>query len=314
MRGVTRIAGRGVRGPLPGAQQRRQAPLAVPRAHRDRGRARRLGRGHQRGARSVSLAVAFVVERRLAPDRRRPRPARRRWRLVGDARRDLLGRQRRHRQLRHQRHRHGALGHRGQGRRPAALARSSVAAVASACPPAPARSSRPTTSTASGASSRASWPRATASSRAAGATTCRSPSASTRRAIWPSPGRSARRSGPDTEMIVDVVALAGWDSSHAIRMARRLDDDVPPLLAGGPAARAGPRRLSPPPRGRGRAHLHRREGLARGALPGPHRVGGRRRDHGRPGQGRGRHRHLAGHRHGRRRRSSPGTPTPGRAR
>jgi L-alanine-DL-glutamate epimerase-like enolase superfamily enzyme len=30
--------------------------------------------------------------------------------------------------------------------------------------------------------------------------------------------------GPDVEMIVDVVALAGWDSSHAIRMARRLDD------------------------------------------------------------------------------------------
>jgi L-alanine-DL-glutamate epimerase-like enolase superfamily enzyme len=30
--------------------------------------------------------------------------------------------------------------------------------------------------------------------------------------------------GPDTEMIVDVVALAGWDSSHAIRMARKLDD------------------------------------------------------------------------------------------
>jgi L-alanine-DL-glutamate epimerase-like enolase superfamily enzyme len=30
--------------------------------------------------------------------------------------------------------------------------------------------------------------------------------------------------GPDIEMIVDVVALAGWDSSHAIRMARRLDE------------------------------------------------------------------------------------------
>jgi L-alanine-DL-glutamate epimerase-like enolase superfamily enzyme len=30
--------------------------------------------------------------------------------------------------------------------------------------------------------------------------------------------------GPDVEMIVDVVALAGWDSSHAIRMARQLDD------------------------------------------------------------------------------------------
>lgn len=31
--------------------------------------------------------------------------------------------------------------------------------------------------------------------------------------------------GPDTEMILDVVALAGWDSSHAIRMCRRLDDE-----------------------------------------------------------------------------------------
>ena len=30
--------------------------------------------------------------------------------------------------------------------------------------------------------------------------------------------------GPEVEMIVDVVALAGWDSSHAIRMARQLDD------------------------------------------------------------------------------------------
>ena len=30
--------------------------------------------------------------------------------------------------------------------------------------------------------------------------------------------------GPDIDMIVDVVALAGWDSSHAIRMARRLDE------------------------------------------------------------------------------------------
>jgi L-alanine-DL-glutamate epimerase-like enolase superfamily enzyme len=31
--------------------------------------------------------------------------------------------------------------------------------------------------------------------------------------------------GPDTEMIVDVVALAGWDSAHAIRMCRQLDDE-----------------------------------------------------------------------------------------
>ena len=31
--------------------------------------------------------------------------------------------------------------------------------------------------------------------------------------------------GPDTEMIVDVVALAGWDSSHAIKMCRQLDEE-----------------------------------------------------------------------------------------
>jgi L-alanine-DL-glutamate epimerase-like enolase superfamily enzyme len=31
--------------------------------------------------------------------------------------------------------------------------------------------------------------------------------------------------GPDTEMIVDVVALAGWDSSHAIRMCRQLHEE-----------------------------------------------------------------------------------------
>jgi L-alanine-DL-glutamate epimerase-like enolase superfamily enzyme len=32
--------------------------------------------------------------------------------------------------------------------------------------------------------------------------------------------------GPDTEVICDVVALAGWDGAHAIRMARRLHDEV----------------------------------------------------------------------------------------
>ena len=38
-------------------------------------------------------------------------------------------------------------------------------------------------------------------------------------------GRAVRDAiGPDVEMILDVVALAGWDSSHAIRMARQLDD------------------------------------------------------------------------------------------
>jgi L-alanine-DL-glutamate epimerase-like enolase superfamily enzyme len=32
--------------------------------------------------------------------------------------------------------------------------------------------------------------------------------------------------GPDIDMICDVVALAGWTADHAIRMARRLDDEV----------------------------------------------------------------------------------------
>src|SRR5436309_1866911 len=32
--------------------------------------------------------------------------------------------------------------------------------------------------------------------------------------------------GPDVEIIVDVAALTGWDSSHAIRMCRAIDDEV----------------------------------------------------------------------------------------
>jgi len=32
--------------------------------------------------------------------------------------------------------------------------------------------------------------------------------------------------GPDTEVILDVVALSGWDAAHAIRMCRALDDAV----------------------------------------------------------------------------------------
>ncbi|MFN8623463.1 MAG: mandelate racemase/muconate lactonizing enzyme family protein, partial [Chloroflexota bacterium] len=50
-------------------------------------------------------------------------------------------------------------------------------------------------------------------------------------------GRDARRDrevarvvreaiGPDTEMIVDTVALAGWDSAHATQMIRAIDDEV----------------------------------------------------------------------------------------
>jgi L-alanine-DL-glutamate epimerase-like enolase superfamily enzyme len=39
-------------------------------------------------------------------------------------------------------------------------------------------------------------------------------------------GRRLREAiGPETEMILDVVALAGWDSSHAVKMCRRLDDE-----------------------------------------------------------------------------------------
>jgi L-alanine-DL-glutamate epimerase-like enolase superfamily enzyme len=32
--------------------------------------------------------------------------------------------------------------------------------------------------------------------------------------------------GPDVAMMVDVAALSGWDASHAIRMCRAIDDDV----------------------------------------------------------------------------------------
>jgi L-alanine-DL-glutamate epimerase-like enolase superfamily enzyme len=40
-------------------------------------------------------------------------------------------------------------------------------------------------------------------------------------------GRAVRDAiGPDVEMILDVVALAGWDSAHAIRMCRALDDEL----------------------------------------------------------------------------------------
>jgi L-alanine-DL-glutamate epimerase-like enolase superfamily enzyme len=31
--------------------------------------------------------------------------------------------------------------------------------------------------------------------------------------------------GPEAEMILDVVALAGWDSSHAVKMCRQLDEE-----------------------------------------------------------------------------------------
>jgi L-alanine-DL-glutamate epimerase-like enolase superfamily enzyme len=40
-------------------------------------------------------------------------------------------------------------------------------------------------------------------------------------------GRAVRAAvGPDTPVILDVVALAGWDADHAIRMCRALEDQV----------------------------------------------------------------------------------------
>jgi len=40
-------------------------------------------------------------------------------------------------------------------------------------------------------------------------------------------GRAVRAAvGPDTPVILDVVALAGWDAHHAIRMCRRLEEEV----------------------------------------------------------------------------------------
>ena len=72
----------------------------------------------------------------------------------------------------------------------------------------------------------------------------------------------------------------------------------PPLLVRGPPGRAGPRRVPAAPRRRGHAHLHRGEGLARRALPDPHRVRRDRRHHDRPRPGGGRDRDLARHRDG----------------
>ena len=128
-----------------------------------------------------------------------------------------------------------------------------------------------------------------------------------RRAARPGdrPRRARRRSGPDVHMIVDVAALMGWDASHAIRMCRAIDDDVRLLLVRGSAGRAGSRRLPAPPRRRGHSHLHRGKGLARGALPGPHRIPGDRRHHDRPRPGGGRDRRPGG--------SSRWRPRPARA-
>lgn len=40
-------------------------------------------------------------------------------------------------------------------------------------------------------------------------------------------GRAVRAAvGPDTPIMLDVVALAGWDADHAIRMCRALEDEV----------------------------------------------------------------------------------------
>ena len=112
-------------------------------------------------------------------------------------------------------------------------------------------------------------------------------------------GRTVRDAvGPDTQVILDVVALAGWDAQHAIRMCRRLDDEVGLYWFEDPLPEQdldGYRQL--------RAAVDTR--ICTGEK-GWHAVhyrslidfGCARRDHDRPGQGGGRHRVLGRHRHG----------------
>ena len=91
---------------------------------------------------------------------------------------------------------------------------------------------------------------------------------------------------------------SGWRVSSMTRRLYWLEDPLVEQDLEGQCAAA---------RGRRRAHLYRREG-ARGASPGPHRLGGRGRDHGRSGQGRGRHRGVGGSSRWPPPRAGPGTP------
>ena len=163
------------------------------------------------------------------------------------------------------------------------------------CVPAPARSSTPTTWTASAQEFAGFRDQGYRSSRAAGATTS-SIAFGRDEARDMAIAQAVRRAiGPDVEMICDVVALAGWTPDHAIRMARRLDDEVGLFWLEDPLSSRTSTGTGALHAAVDDAHLHRREGLDGRPLPTTHRLGRRRCDHGRSGQGRGRDRHLERH-------------------
>ena len=113
-------------------------------------------------------------------------------------------------------------------------------------------------------------------------------------------GRTIRDAvGAEMQVILDVVALAGWDAEHAIRMCRGLDDEIglywleDPLpeqdLDGYRQLRAAvDTRICTGEKGWHTAHY--RGLIDSGAVD---------VIDGRPGQGRGGHRHVDGDRHGR---------------
>ena len=100
---------RGVRGPLPGAEQRRQDPLADAGAGGGRRRARGLGRGDQRHAGDVACG-RFVVGAAPGTARHRAGSPDVAGAVDAHARRDLLGWQWRHRDASGSAPRHGVCG------------------------------------------------------------------------------------------------------------------------------------------------------------------------------------------------------------
>ena len=104
--------------------------------------------------------------------------------------------------------------------------------------------------------------------------------------------------GPDVHMIVDVAALMGWDASHAIRMCRAIDGDVGLFWFEDPLVEHdldGYRRLH--------AAVDTRictgeKGWHAAHYRSSHRVRRDRRHHDRSGPGGGRDGSLAGHRDG----------------
>ena len=251
------------------------------------------------GGQEASLAVAFVVERRLAPlvVGRDPRDVAGVWSRLRDA--TYWDGNGGHGHVRHQRHRHGALGHR-RARPPGVPLYRLLGGKRRDRVPACASTIFATHDldrvgrefrgfVAEGYRYvKGGWGHdlsiAFGQRRAARSGRSRAP--------------SATRSGPDVHMIVDVAALMGWDSSHAIRMCRAIDDDVRLYWFEDPLVEQdldGYRRLH--------AAVDTRictgeKGWHAAHYRAPHRVGRDRRHHDRPGPGGGRDRDLAHHRDG----------------